>query len=73
MNINGRNLVTQHIFPVTEIKVGSIWAPADGSNYTVEVLSVDNVGWVSYRMGQNSPRKKLSTAFQSRYCLVKED
>lgn len=69
-NINGRNLVTQH---TSEIEVGSIWAPADGSNYTVEVLSVDNVGWVSYRLGENSPRKKLWLAFQSRYCLVKGD
>lgn len=68
---NGRKLLVQHIFSPEDIKVGSVWAPADGSDYTVEVLNVHD-GWVSYRDGANL-HEKLSLAFQSRYCLVVED
>lgn len=72
VNINGRNLVTQHIYPVSEIKAGSVWAPADESNYTVTVVSVGD-GWVTYKDDRNHVYDKFALAFQSRYCLVVDD
>lgn len=69
VNENGRNLVAQHIFKQDEIKPGSTWAPADGSNYTVEVVSVID-GWVTYKDAKGHVYDKDWFSFQTRYCLV---
>ena len=70
----GRKLVCGHIYPTNEIKVGQIWAAADGSDRTVRVLKVDG-DWVEYEwqeLGKTISHEKLAFAFQCRYCLVVE-
>ena len=72
-NINGRRLVCQHMFIDDQIKPGQTWAPADGSDYTVTIISVID-GWVVYQYdksdGAISTHEKDTFSFQVRYCLV---
>ena len=45
--VNGRNLVCGHFFPASELASGQRWAPADGSNREVKIVTVDG-DWVEY-------------------------
>lgn len=70
--VNGRNLVCEHFFKAHEIAAGQRWAPADGSNHEVKIVSVDG-DWVKYEwkeQGQRKTHEKSSFAFQCRYCKV---
>ncbi len=72
--VNGRNLVCGHFFPASELASGQRWAPADGSNREVKIVTVDGE-WVEYEWQDNGERKthqKLAFAFQCRYCKVVE-
>jgi hypothetical protein len=70
--VNGRKLVCGHFFKAEEIKEGQVWAPADGSNRTVEVLSVNNdlVKYTWEELGRTKIHEKEAFAFQCRYCKV---
>lgn len=68
--INGRTLVVRHTFPLTELQVGSRWAPADGGDREVEITSI-NGEWVEYRDEIDGViREKDWFSFQVRYCLI---
>lgn len=70
--VNGRKLVCGHIFKVNEIKAGQRWAPADGSDHEVKIVSVDRdrVKYEWDEQGQRKTHEKSSFAFQCRYCKV---
>jgi hypothetical protein len=86
--IHGRKLVVRHIFKGNEIKVGSVWAPADGGNWTVTIEDVkyyppkvntqyNEYGWFDvyyswYEKGIKKIHDKEVFCFQCRYCLVIE-
>ena len=69
---NGRNIVCGHIYPVSEIKLGSRWAGSSG--HEVTVIKIEN-DWVTYvwREGEDQHKvrhEKDSFSFQCRYCLI---
>ena len=83
---NGKKIVCEHIFPASEIKVGSVWTSGSLGGYTVTVEKVVARNWfyqgkmktsydVYYR--ENDGEKRLldkdSFVFQCRYCLVLEE
>jgi hypothetical protein len=72
--VNGRHLVRGGILPKDRVRVGQIWAPADGGLSTVEVQAVDSeCSEVTYQYLERpdlSPRSKDNFNFQCRYCLV---
>lgn len=67
----GRRIVCGHIYPASEIKVGSQWV-SSGSNI-VTVTKVDEHGEVFYDQRHGLPHHKSSFSFQCRYCLILED
>lgn len=79
--INGRHMLCEHIIRSDMIIPGQVWAPADGSDYEVHIISTSVHGgdvWVMYSWTEKGVRyehEKMAFAFQCRYCLVidKED
>jgi len=81
----GNKIVCQHIFPGTEIKIGSRWQGSSGS--VVEVVDIKRWDWtfqgktqldydVYYKWLEGGIEKvnyKDSFNFQCRYCLIVED
>lgn len=67
--VNGRKLVCGYMFPISEIEVGQLWAPADGSDREVVITKVD-----VYDVYYNDPKygdfRKDAFGFQCRYCKV---
>lgn len=70
--VNGRDLVCEHFFKAHEIEAGQRWAPADGSNREVKIVSVDGdcVKYEWEEQGQRKTHEKTLFAFQCRYCKV---
>jgi len=72
--INGRHLVCGGILPKDKVRVGQLWAPADGGLSTVEVLAVDSErSEVTYKWLERpdlNTWSKDNFNFQCRYCLV---
>jgi hypothetical protein len=64
----GVKIVSQHMYPTHEIKVGSIWMDSEGQ--FVKVLGTDRNA-IHYGWGLCSAVKD-SFSFQCRYCLVVE-
>ena len=80
--INGHKAVVRHFFKPHEIKVGSRWCAASGSNHIVTVEGINQYGstdpWheVVYSWEENGVKKthdKDQFAFQCRYCLIIEE
>jgi hypothetical protein len=80
-DINGHTAVVRHFFKAHEIKVGSRWCAASGSNHIVIVEGINQYGsidpWyeVVYSWEENGMKKthdKDVFAFQCRYCLILE-
>lgn len=70
--VNGRKLVCGHIFPANEVKVGQIWAPADGSDREVKIIEVTE-NWVMHKdLKSLEVYRKDAFGFQCRYCKVVE-
>lgn len=70
----GNKIVCRHIFPVSEMKVGSKWQSSSGAIVTIE--SICDLGWVTYSWYVGDTKKvneKESFAFQCRYCLIVEN
>jgi hypothetical protein len=81
----GKNIVCGHIFPGTEIEVGTKWQNSGGGQ--VEVIDVKKFVWkykgneqisydVYYKWIEDGVEKfhdKDSFSFQCRYCLIVED
>ena len=68
--VNGRKLVCGHIYPLNELKVGTQWAPADGSDRVVEIRDIDGE-WITYgEYGNDCTYEKDHFSFQCRYCLI---
>lgn len=67
--VNGRKLVCGHIFPANEVKVGQVWAPADGSDREVVITKVDEYD-VYYTDAKFGDFRKDAFGFQCRYCKV---
>lgn len=69
---HNRVMLCGHILPAAMILPGQIWAPADGSNREVFVVTVGN-DKVEYRWEENGSlvyHTKSVFSFQTRYCLV---
>ena len=66
----GRRIVCGHIYPASEIKVGSQWV-SSGSNL-VTVTKVDG-NEIYYDQRHGLPHHKDSFSFQCRYCLILEE
>ena len=69
---HGRPLLCGGIIPPEMVKPGQVWASADGSNRTVEVMETPG-DWVKYGWHEEDKfftHTKLNFAFQCRYCLV---
>jgi len=70
--VNGRKLVCGHIYPLNELRVGTRWASADGTNRVVEIRGIDGE-WVQYgEYGNDRTHEKDHFSFQCRYCLIVE-
>ena len=67
--VNGRKLVCGHIFPVNEVEVGQIWAPADGGDREVVITKIDE-DTVYYTDSKFGDFHKDAFGFQCRYCKV---
>lgn len=68
--VNGQKLVCGHIFPISEIEPGQIWAPADGSNRVHEIISNDGKN-ITHRWTETGEVfTKDAFGFQCRYCKV---
>ncbi len=71
--VRGRHLLRGGIIPVSAIKAGQRWMPADSTAREVEIVKVVD-GWVTYTWetsdGVTESHEKLSFPFQCRYCLV---
>ena len=66
--VNGRKLVCGHIFPAGEVKIGQVWAPADGNDYEVTIVEVnEDYVWHESKFGKI---RKDAHGFQVRYCKV---
>lgn len=67
--VNGRKLVCGHIFPASEVKVGQVWAPADGGDreVTINAVTEDHVFYTDSKFGDF---RKDTFGFQCRYCKV---
>ena len=79
--INGHRAVCGHIFPKDELKIGTKWISADGSNRIVEIRDLVRYGIgtqfedISVYYGEHATDQtyeKDSFAFQCRYCLIVE-
>lgn len=72
--VNGRHLVCGGILPKDKVRVGQVWAPADGGTSTVEITGVDSVlHEVTYKWRERPDLQswtKDNFNFQCRYCLV---
>lgn len=71
--VHSRYLLCGGIVPVSFLKVGQRWAPADRTDREVEIVNIVD-GWVTYTWetsdGVTESHEKLSFPFQCRYCLV---
>lgn len=66
--VNGRKLVCGHIFPHSELAVGQRWAPADGGDYEVTIVEVnEDYVWHESKFGKI---RKDAFGFQVRYCKI---
>lgn len=73
--MHGQSALAQHFFKPSELTVGSVWIPADGTvrRVTIEEIDVER-GEVTYRDNRTEKRyEKDSFSFQTRYCLVVND
>ena len=74
VNINpeGRAIITQYIFPVEDLVIGTRWASTGNTLVTIESIGGE---WVTYSWFEGDSKKtheKSAFAFQCRYCLVLE-
>lgn len=79
--INGHKAAVRHIFKPEELKVGSRWIAADGSNFIVTIEGISSYGspdpWMevlySWEInGEKFTNDRDAFGFQSRYCLIVE-
>lgn len=68
---SGNRIVCGHIYPLSEIRVGSRWVGSTGGKVTV--TKVDEKGWIHYDQTNGPPHQKDSFSFQCRYCLILEN
>lgn len=73
-SVHGRHLLCGGILNRKHLEIGQLWASADGSNRTVEIIAVTPGDWVTYQWnnpdGTTTEHRKQAFAFQCRYCLV---
>lgn len=71
--INGYSAVCGHFYPVNEIKIGSKWTAADGSDNVVFIRDIQKNIIFYGRYGNDRTLEKDSFSFQCRYCLIVEE
>jgi hypothetical protein len=69
-NHQGRNIVCGHIYPLSELVVGSEWQGSSGSVVTIDAIIGE---WVTYSGEHQQSHEKDSFSFQCRYCLIIKD
>lgn len=73
VDFRGVRIVTQHIFPASELEVGSRWISSSGAVVTlVHVEPHEEFPDVTYVTANGASHTKDSWAFQVRYCLILE-
>lgn len=70
--VNGRKLVCGHIFPAYDVKVGQLWAPADGSDRVHEITAIDEDYVWHKDISTGEEYRKDAFGFQCRYCKIVE-
>ena len=68
--VNGRRLVCGHIYPLEQLKVGQMWAQADGADRCVRIRAIEGDNIIYGVYGSDRSMEKSYHDFQSRYCLV---
>lgn len=69
--INGRKAIVRTKLPKEEIKVGQKWIAACCMDYVVEIVKLDEDGWVYYKNDfEDTIYDKDHFSFQTRYCLI---
>lgn len=68
--LNGKQVVLGHIFPLNELRVGSLWQQADGTDRTVQIRAIEGncVHYGTYAGDTTYCKDYFS--FQTRYCLI---
>ena len=67
---HGNNIVCGHIYPISEIEVGSQWQDSSGGVVTIHKIVDD---WIVYSRYEQPKHEKDSFSFQCRYCLIKNE